>query len=513
MKRNTKLMIIVGILIVVVIGASFAYYVATVGITGSGTNVGGTTERLIEVEYDAGTGNLATENMYPGKTIKKDFTVTVTPGSNTNEATYVIKLNITENTFLYCTDENYNEITNACEKGAKELIYTLKDSNGNIIATDDITGKTGEIELARETKTVSAKTIYTYTIEITYIETNKDQNHNTNKVVNGEVKVEFGEKGKTMKEILANSTINEGTPDFSKTAQKNCEGIEVPCEETNGIYKTQDDDGETYYYRGSVENNYVKFAGLYWRIIRINGDGSIRLIYDGTSAHQNGESTADSIVISNLKFNENNNDNAYVGLKYTIGELRGLSAKSNALSELETWYQNNLSSYTNKIDINAGFCGDRTPYADSEGTISGDGTGTTTTYYAGHIRLITNKSPVLTCTNNSDLYTVSSSNKGNKSLTYSIGMITADEISMSGGVWGVDNQSYYLYNGQSYWSLSPRSLLSNECGIFNVRTTGFLSGPDVNNDTVGVRPVINLKANTLFNTDSDGTITNPYIVL
>ncbi len=332
-------------------------------------------------------------------------------------------------------------------------------------------------------------------------------------MVNGEVKVEFGEKGKTMKEILANSTIYEGTPDFSKTAQKNCEGIEVPCEETNGIYKTQDDDGETYYYRGSVENNYVKFAGLYWRIIRINGDGSIRLIYDGTSAHQNGESTADSIVISNLKFNENNNDNAYVGLKYTIGELRGLSAKSNALSELETWYQNNLSSYTNKIDINAGFCGDRTPYADSEGTISGDGTGTTTTYYAGHIRLITNKSPVLTCTNNSDLYTVSSSNKGNKSLTYSIGMITADEISMSGGVWGVDNQSYYLYNGQSYWSLSPRSLLSNECGIFNVRTTGFLSGPDVNNDTVGVRPVINLKANTLFNTDSDGTITNPYIVL
>ena len=101
MKRNTKLMIIIGILIVIVVGASFAFYAATVGINGNGATLGGTTERLIEVEYDAGTENLVLDNLYPGKTVSKNFKVTVTPGSNTNEATYVIKLNISENTFVY----------------------------------------------------------------------------------------------------------------------------------------------------------------------------------------------------------------------------------------------------------------------------------------------------------------------------------------------------------------------------------------------------------------------------
>ena len=51
--------------------------------------------------------------------------------------------------------------------------------------------------------------------------------------------------------------------------------------------------GTSYYYRGNVTNNYVKFADKYWRIVRINGDGTVRVIYDGTSAHANGEASAD----------------------------------------------------------------------------------------------------------------------------------------------------------------------------------------------------------------------------
>ena len=117
----------------------------------------------------------------------------------------------------------------------------------------------------------------------------------------------------TSKTICSNpNKIN--TPDFSKTAQASCEGTEN-CEETNGIYEAEDDYGTSYYYRGAVENNYVQFAGYYWRIIRINGDGSIRIIYDGTSAHENGESSSDrQIGIS--AFNEQYNDNAYVGYMY-----------------------------------------------------------------------------------------------------------------------------------------------------------------------------------------------------
>lgn len=194
MKRNTKLMIIVGILLIIVVGASFAYYVATVGINGEGANVGGTTETLIKVEYDAGTSNLVADNLYPGVAVSKDFSVIVTPGSVQNEAKYVIKFNISENTFTKCTYENYDEITNACEIGATELQAILKDGNGNVIATKDITGLIGKIELAGETKTVTEKTIYNYTLDILFVDTNKDQNHNANKKIEGEINVEFGEE-------------------------------------------------------------------------------------------------------------------------------------------------------------------------------------------------------------------------------------------------------------------------------------------------------------------------------
>ena len=78
-----------------------------------------------------------------------------------------------------------------------------------------------------------------------------------------------------------------------------------------GIWETQDDYGTTYYFRGAAQNNYVKFAGYYWRIIRINGDGSLRLIYDGTSAHANGEISIDR-QIGTSAFNSSYNDNAYV---------------------------------------------------------------------------------------------------------------------------------------------------------------------------------------------------------
>jgi len=149
---------------------------------------------------------------------------------------------------------------------------------------------------------------------------------------------------------LGEITVKLATPDFSKTSCTSGCG-----ESTVGIYEAKDDDGWSYYYRGDVENNYVRFAGFWWRIIRINGDGSIRLIYDGTSGHANGTNTADSIAVASQTFSPNGtyNNNMYVGFKYTSGQVHGLGTKSNALAQLETWYQNNLSSYANKIDTDA----------------------------------------------------------------------------------------------------------------------------------------------------------------
>ncbi len=305
-------------------------------------------------------------------------------------------------------------------------------------------------------------------------------------------------------------TVKLATPDFSKTS------CTSGCEETTvGIYQAKDDDGMSYYYRGDVENNYVKFANKWWRIVRINGDGSIRLIYDGTSAHQNGTSTLDSIAITEQAFNISYNNNAYVGFQYTVGTLKGLETKSFALDQLEKWYTSNLSSYVSKIDTNAGFCGDRTPSTSDTASNNSGGIGTTVTYYGAYIRLANStKSPVLTCGNTIDLYTTSSSTKGNRSLTYPIGLITADEVYMAGGVWRTTNQSYYLYNGQYYWTLSPCNFNDSLALVFSVNTVGQLSAFYVRHMN-GARPVINLRSDVKFTftgTGEKGTITNPYIV-
>jgi len=299
-------------------------------------------------------------------------------------------------------------------------------------------------------------------------------------------------------EILSNVTINEGTPDFSQVAITD-----------EGVYKAKDDDGDTYYFRGAVTNNYVKFANKYWRIIRINGDGTIRLIYQGTSA----TSTGTNAQIGTSAFNSNSNDNMYVGFRYTSNDVHGTGTESTILGQLNTWYTNNLASYESKIDTNAGFCNDREPSTSREIINGSGGTETTTTYYGAYIRFIpggswgTTQTPTFKCKNSGDLFTKSGSSKGNKSLTNPIGLITADEVLYAGGFGGKSNSSYYLYTGQNYWTLSPSNY---GAGVFLVNSNGLLGSHNVT-DAFGVRPVINLKADTTMT--GKGTASDPYVVV
>ena len=276
---------------------------------------------------------------------------------------------------------------------------------------------------------------------------------------------------------------------------------------TGTIYYADTSKGRTYYFAGNPTDNWVKFADFYWRIIRINEDGSLRIIYQGTSANTTGTGTQ----TGTSRFNTNYDDNAYVGLKYTTNNVHGTGTNSTILTALNTWYTNNLSSYTDKIDGNAGFCGDRTPSTSSSSINNSGGTGTTTTYYAGYIRLITNKQPTFECSNSSDLYTTSGSSQGNKALQYPIGLITADEVSFAGGVYGTNNQSYYLYTGQAYWTKSPNRFSSSDsrARVFYVASDGQLNSTNVGS-TRGVRPVINLKADILLS--GSGTSNDPYTV-
>ena len=171
-----------------------------------------------------------------------------------------------------------------------------------------------------------------------------------------------------------------------------------------------------------MSNNYVYFANAYWRIIRLNGDGSVRLLYAGTTPNATGSGL--SIGISS--FNSTRNSPAYVGFMYgnTINQSYELNIKnekdSTIKTKLDSWYKTNivdkgLSSYI----ADSGFCNDRS-------ITSGDGVSLTSITYYGPYQRYTNHTPNLHCPNQNDLFTVSNT-KGNQALTYPIGLITSDE--------------------------------------------------------------------------------------
>ena len=327
----------------------------------------------------------------------------------------------------------------------------------------------------------------------------------------------FNKTAKTVKTTLGNIEVNTYIPDFTKSAcdDSTCESHE------KGIYEATDTDGNpTYYYRGSVENNYVKFADFYWHIIRINSNGSIRMIYDGTSAHKNGEASEDR-QYGTSQFNTGWDNNMYVGYMYSSGEAHGTGTSSAIKTNADKFYTDKLSSYASKLDTNAGFCGDRSNLNQQ----SGVGTGTVITYNKGYLRVV-ESAPTLTCENASDYYTVASASSGNKKLSYPIGLITADEVMLAGHAGGVfdggfnhqkTNNGSYLVTGNPFWTMTPAGgynpfgITYWGASVFFVRgSSGGAIDDGVAHNAYGLRPVINLKADVTIT--GSGTMTDPYVV-
>ena len=240
------------------------------------------------------------------------------------------------------------------------------------------------------------------------------------------------------------------------------------------------------------------------------------MIYDGATAHQNGEYSTDRQV-GMSGFNTANTNNMYLGYMYTSGEAHGLGTSSTIKQANDNFYTSVLSSYANYIDTNDGFCGDRSTLNNQ----SGVGTGTVSTYMKGYLRVSTS-TPSLSCENSSDLYTMSSSSIGNKTLTYPIGLITVDEAIFSGSSGGVFDGSYgsrtaspdsYLTTGNNYWTMTPAGYY-NPFGstywgalLFRVSSSGSID--DDNADyALALRPVINLKSGVTVS--GAGTISDPY---
>ena len=296
------------------------------------------------------------------------------------------------------------------------------------------------------------------------------------------------------------------------------EGKEIPnfanaASTDEGMFASEDNDGISYYYRGAVNDNWLQFGTnssgqlLYWRIVRVNGDGSIRLIYNGISTVATGSST---MISTGQVFNSSFNDNMYVGFKYTSNQVHGTETNSTILNTLNNWYANNLTDEAEYIDGNTGFCGDRTPSTNSSSSNGFGGTGTTMTYYGAYIRLVSNNNPSLQC-DSQDIYTTTDSSNGNKSLQYPIGLVTTDEAALTGITYNNANTGSYLYTGQYYWTMSPYWYNGGLAGVSVVRGDGYLIWGGVNNNTSGVRPVINIRANVQLT--GTGTTSDPFVVV
>ena len=289
-----------------------------------------------------------------------------------------------------------------------------------------------------------------------------------------------------------------------------------------GLYQGTDDYGTTYYYRGNVKNNIVYFAGYYWQIIRINGDGTIRLLYNGTEKNASG--VKQSINNETYQFNSLYNDPTYVGYMYgdkdgtTFAEVHNNTNNSTIKTAVDNWYKTNIADkgYSSYISNAVGFCGDRSLPAGVWGTNdNGDGVNNASqaSYFGAYIRSLKNVAQ-FTCPEPSrDLYTTTDSNIGNKALTYPVGLITYDELVFAGMDQSHINKLSWAYSTQHYWTMSPSTFSaawgnSDEWSLYSAGSIYSWWRVD---GSYGARPVINLKADVRIS-GGTGTANEPYVI-
>ena len=327
--------------------------------------------------------------------------------------------------------------------------------------------------------------------------------------------------------VRCNATFITKVPTFAETIlAKNkvktpltTPGAAISTADEALLASTEDDYGTSYYFRGAVKNNYVEFANKCWRIVRISGDGSVKLILHNDNTTKvanpcdaaNNSASAAFARYSGEKytsaFNTNFNDNAYVGFKYgtpgssTYEATHANTNKSTILTNLEAWYdKNNLKDYE-KVIADTVWCNDKS-------TVSGEqGYGTKITAYGVTQRLVSTSNsaggtgPSLKC--NGELSKINSK----------VGLITADELAYAGYADGLQNTTTYLQENATdtdWWSLSPGGFSGSfayVCYVFG--SSGSLDYCRVS-DTHGVRPSISLKSTT--NVTGNGTSEDSYVV-
>ena len=371
---------------------------------------------------------------------------------------------------LITTPIIFNVIENAKIKSIEKSCYGVIDAvrtkyaEGLLNLNKITTGDVNELTVAGEKPIAGTWTIY-----------------NSKDSVEKGIKIE-GVKFASMKDYVCTNVNSDGTINSNVTCTKENDVSSEPIlkekllgtNDSNvvtsgdGLYSKTTSTGTTYYFKGAVENNYVKFADKVWRIVRINEDGTMRLI------------TQDN-VISSQKFNSAYN--TYDKMYYTNSEIK---------TAVENWYKTNISDkgFDEKVVNGNYFCEQAKVVYN-------------TNYTAGSATVATkdNYTPSFDCTTDGN---------GKGVVSGKVGLITIDEVLFAGGVIG-SSSNFYLKNGSAYCMMSPAGFYT-----YNdyARAWGVVSAGRIGDFHVasnyGVRPVINLSADTLVT--GSGTSSDPYVV-
>ena len=341
-----------------------------------------------------------------------------------NEVSFSVTNNDTETKYYYI------QLTDIY---AKDVKYELTSSDNLKIANEV------ESEIISNQVSINAQETVNYTIKFT----TKD-----NEKYSGVIQIgEKNDENNTFADvIIANNKWNE------TSLTKNGESATLD----EGFLKNTDDLGVAYYFRGAVSNNNVKFADKNWKIVKINGDGSVKLVLDGTIEELN---------------------------KYYESEF---SFENSKISEsLNNWYNVNLKDYSDYIAYYK-FCNDIVTEEES-------------TNYIGYSRIITNKIPMYVCL-------------GNKVNT-KIGLLTADEVSMAGASTN-ENKSFYLYNENiktAYYLMTGAEYKNGTYYPFLVGADGSIITNTAGNLLRSIRPVINIIKNAKIT--GNGSSETPYEII
>ena len=244
--------------------------------------------------------------------------------------------------------------------------------------------------------------------------------------------------------------------------------------DASGLYKSvngETNSGITYFYRGAVTNNYVFFAGFTWRIVRINEDGSIRLLLNEE-------------INNSTQYQFNPNDDDYTFMYYSNSDVENGIKRT-----VDTWYDNNLKNYENYI-ADTEFCEQFKVAWDNDYSTAGSAIAPLYSSYTSNFKCSTD-------------------GNGKGILTSKVGLLTIDEAIHAGNYFYKSSSSYITNSNYVYWLISPAGGVADGASAWRVYNDGDFGYNGVSLNFV-VKPVISLKPDTLAT--GQGTEADPYVV-